>query len=372
MISRECWAVAAACFVGLAGSGAGAGVEVTLRAQPDFQKGIVSGLEVRDGQLVLYRIEDTFKTDSRQQYKIRGSISDGVDEFGITNSVTDAAMATIQTRPDNCLLVETHDNDAITIARDVAPTTKGVLSMDIWPLRFWPTSGRLNVDLIESGERSISFALAASDYKNPTTKTYDGATLSSPGGKPYFTSTVNSDIYQPSYPVPKSEQRWWPVRLLFRPAYVAGSLDGSVCREIKDPARKPIMVRRIEFGIGQLETYIRALRFKSLLGEAVSSPLPRTGSKWVEVKWDGATPDKTRIGVQIRTADTEGDLSQAAWSGPTADKPYFTEPGAIAAAVAVRKWMQVRILLKAEQDAPFEVTPALRTVTVVQQQGDAP
>ena len=160
------------------------------------------------------------------------------------------------------------------------------------------------------------------------------------------------------------------MRVLFRPAYVAGSLDGSVCREIEDPKKNPITVRRLHVSVNQLETYIRALRFKALLGEAVSQPLERTGAKWVAAGWDGDAPDKTRIGIQLRGADSQDALDNTEWSGPdNAEQPYFLKPGPVPAALAASKYLQIRVLLKAEHDADFAVTPAVRSVTVSQEKG---
>ncbi|MFH1707373.1 MAG: hypothetical protein ABIF71_05590 [Planctomycetota bacterium] len=332
-------------------------------------KNIISGLAVQDGIIALYRYQDDFTADTRSRYKISGSSTDWVNEFGLVDSLVDTSMVTVQTRPAPSLLLETRDNDGLTISMDVTPTVKGVVSLEIWPLRLWPTSGRFNLDISETDQRRISYALAGSDYKLDTAKFFDGATLKVPGGRPYFSSISQTDIYKPFEVIPTSEQRWWPVRLLFRPDYVAGSLDGSVCREIDDPERRPIAVRRIQINIGQLETYLRALKFKALLGEAVSAPLTLNGTRWAGVAWDGDAPEKTRIGLQVRGAATAEGLTAAAWSGTDAADPYFLKPGPVPAALADMKFLQIRVLLKAEQDAAFDATPVVRSVTVTREGG---
>ncbi|MFC1582312.1 hypothetical protein ACFL4W_02115 [Planctomycetota bacterium] len=341
--------------------------EDTVLTAKDLSGNIISGLNLSEGMLTLYRFKDDFTSDSLSQYKVRPSTSFGVDEYGVIDTNVDAALATVQTHPDHSLLIETYDNDSFSLVKDIVPTVKGFLSLDIWPVRLWPTSGRVTLEVRDTGERRIVFPLAGSDYKNPTIKQFNGKKLSVPGGKPFFSSIRKHNIYQPNENIPSSERRWWPMRLLFRPDYAAGSLDGSVCRKIDDPDKMPIIAKRIELSFNQIETYIRALRFKALLGEALSPARKLTAPAWVAVSWDGDTPDKTRIGLQIRgAADTNG-LAEAAWIGPDADTPYYLEPGPIPAELARMKFMQIRVLLKADQNAEFEASPALRSVTISQE-----
>jgi hypothetical protein len=325
-----------------------------------------TGISVVNGQVVLYSLEDKFATDSLAQYKVGKSPSAGEDEFGIMDYVTDAAYVSLQTRPDTSIFVETHDNDSLTLSRNVTPTLKGYITFDIWPTRFWPTSGTVCITLMGEGTDSITFPMNASDYKHSTVKTAGGKSLSVPGGKPYFSSLLNSNIYVPSEEIADSEQRWWNMHLTFRPSYVAGSLDGSVCREIEDPDRTPILVRRFEIRVQQLETYIRALKFKAVLGEAVSSPVELTGASWGKVSWQGNAPAKTRIGLQVRGADTKEALDKAVWTGPS--QGYFLTAGDVPADLGQKKFLQVKLLLKTENDVPFEVTPSVQSVTVEQKE----
>lgn len=342
----------------------GRGTEVSA---VQLQQGAASGLMLKDGRLVLYRLRERFDAWPKDEYRLSLNITCGEDEYGVVDYNTDAAYVSQQTRPAQSIFVETHDNDSVSIRRSVTPTIKGFLMLDLWPTRLWPTSGTLALTLSESGERSIRFPLSASDYTHPMVKQVDGETLSAKGGTPYFSSYMKHNIYVPSEAIPESEQRWWTMRLLFRPAYVAGSLDGSVCREIEDPEKRPIAVRNFEIGIQQLETHIRDVRFKALLGEAVGPVLELKENKWGEVDWRGTAPEKTRIGLQVRVADDRAALEKAEWRGPSAAKAYFLEKGRVPVELAAGKYLQFKVLLKALIDAPFDTSPEIEAVVITQE-----
>lgn len=338
------------------------GVETVTYDARQLRKRIVSGLSEEDGRLVLYHLAEDFPEGSLDDFRITLSPTYGEDEYGVVDPWTDAAYVSYQNRPDTSIFVETHDNDAVHLQRRVTPTFKGFVEVEFRPTRFWPTSGTLTIELSGRGGR-INFPLSASDYKHPAVKETEEKKLSAEGGLPYFSSYMTSNIYIPSEGIPESERRWWPMRLLFRPAYIAGSLDSSVCREIEDPTKTPIMVEKVHLSVQQLETYIRCLRFKSLLGETLSTPMELTnGLKWDEVGWKGSAPEKTRIGLQVRAADDKNALEAAAWSGPSAEKPYFLESGKVPDELSDRKYLQIRVLLKALIDAPFETTPEVESV----------
>ncbi|MBN1807585.1 MAG: hypothetical protein JW909_00845 [Planctomycetes bacterium] len=342
--------------------------EDAVAGAEDFGRGIVSGLEVRDGAITLYMLADDFQGAVKDRYKITMSASAKEDEYGVVDYKASTTYITQQAKPDPSLLVETHDNDHVSLARSVPGTAKGFLELDMWPIRFWPTSGTLTITLSGAGG-TMTFPLSASDYKHAMVKDAGGEKLTVPGGRPYFSSFLNSNIYAPNEVIPESERRWRNMRLLFRPAYMAGSLDRSVCREIEDPERREITVDRLTIGVQQLETQIRNLRFKALLGEAISPPLRLTGRSWGEINVDAAAPEKTRIGLQVRGARSERALANAAWEGPSGKEPYFLDVAEVPAGLARQRYLQIRLLLKATADAPFEATPAVRSISVEQKEG---
>ena len=104
----------------------------------------------------------------------------------------------------------------------------------------------------------------------------------------------------------------------------------------------------------QQEGYLRNLRAKALLGTCVLKPL-KAGWKGAGVELSAETPEKTRAGVQVRAAESEAALSSAPWWGP--EEGYFLRGGEIPPEIASKAFVQFRLLLKAEHDAPFDATP---------------
>ncbi len=331
-----------------------AGRSITLAAE-EFGRGEMSGAQVRGGAIELWRHRDEFKEDSTARYGWEPGTTEGRDEYGAYDFATDAAYYSWQTIPAPSLFLEAHDNDSLAFKFDLPGVVKGYVSFEIMPTRMWPSNGQVILTVQEDGQNRYYFALAAGEYKRATQKTIGGKVVcEAPGGRPFYTNYVKLNIYEPSQPVADDAREWRKIRFLWRPAYAAGSLDGSVCRELEDPERRPIIARRARITFQQQEGYLRDLQAKALLGTCVLQPL-KAGWKGADVELSAETPEKTRAGLQLRAADNEGALSSASWWGP--EEGYFLHGGEIPPEIAQKAFVQFKVLLKAEHDAAFDATP---------------
>ena len=331
-----------------------AGPSVALGAQ-ESERGEKSGAEMRDGALELWRYSDDFSEDTLSRYKWNEGMTEGRDEYGVFDFLTDAAHVTRQVRPCPSIFLETHDNDSISFRFDLADVVKGYVSFEIMPTCMWPSNGQVILSVEGDGQNRYYFPLAAGEYKRAAQKSVAGNVVAdAPGGRPFYTRYAKLDVYKPCQEVAEDAREWRKIRFLWRPSYAAGSLDGSVCRELEDPERRPIVARRARITFQQQEGYLRKLRAKALLGTCVLAPL-RARWKAAEVQFAAETPERTRAGLQLRAADSEDALSSAAWWGP--EEGYFFRGGEIPPEVASKAFVQFKVLLKAEHDAPFEATP---------------
>lgn len=86
------------------------------------------------------------------------------------------------------------------------------------------------------------------------------------------------------------------------------------------------------------------------------------GSRFEELRWEGDTPFKTGLELQVRTAASRAALEKAPWSGPEGPTSFFRGGrGDIPASVASARWIQYKATLVSPNDAN---TPVLRGVSV--------
>jgi hypothetical protein len=80
------------------------------------------------------------------------------------------------------------------------------------------------------------------------------------------------------------------------------------------------------------------------------------------ISWRADEPLETNVTFQIRTADTEANLSSATWYGPTGIADYYTTPGtSINVVHDGDRWIQYKAYLKTTD---LSKTPVLHDVTI--------
>jgi len=86
------------------------------------------------------------------------------------------------------------------------------------------------------------------------------------------------------------------------------------------------------------------------------------GARFESISWDAATPFRTAVEFQLRTAATEDELEAAVWTGPAGKRSFFKASGSrIAPPPAGHRWMQYKATLVSPNSAN---TPVLRAVSV--------
>lgn len=79
--------------------------------------------------------------------------------------------------------------------------------------------------------------------------------------------------------------------------------------------------------------------------ESVPFQLP-AGARAQEIAWKAQVPDKTWVGAQLRSADTEAGLAEASWRGPDGGDSWYGGGDPVRSDEAGR-WLQYRLVLGA-------------------------
>ncbi len=93
----------------------------------------------------------------------------------------------------------------------------------------------------------------------------------------------------------------------------------------------------------------------------ISSPYELAGNKPATINWDGETPEKSKIYMQLRTADTIQKLEAAPWTGPKGKDSRYQIPGSRIALENPAKWLQYRVIFDTDNGA---YSPVLHKVEI--------
>lgn len=84
--------------------------------------------------------------------------------------------------------------------------------------------------------------------------------------------------------------------------------------------------------------------------------------RYSHLNWEGSTPHRTRIALQLRTAESKEELDTSPWRGPKGADSYWEQPNArLSESFPQEPWIQFRAVLISPDSAN---SPVLRSVSV--------
>lgn len=93
------------------------------------------------------------------------------------------------------------------------------------------------------------------------------------------------------------------------------------------------------------------VRDRGFIYEYVSSPYNSGEKQPNSIRWIAESPNQSSVKFQLRSANSEEDLAQAAWIGPEGKDSYYKVSGDLIGKLKSGKWIQYRILIDTDNGA---------------------
>ncbi|MGI6103244.1 MAG: DUF2341 domain-containing protein [Patescibacteria group bacterium] len=125
--------------------------------------------------------------------------------------------------------------------------------------------------------------------------------------------------------------------------------------------------------VKSIESYLNGKYFSVVtVGEATTLDLGGTYtssshdtaqfSDFSTLSWNAVVPTGTEIKFQLRSAESEADLTNATWYGPTGTNDYYVTPDTVVNEISNgKRWVQYQVTLSAVENGTF---PVLESVTL--------